>query len=175
MDVDAGGSRNAAASATGAGKPWLGPSDARGMIMDAAALKSLVMALLAWINLNGGYEIPPGEPEIVFVPKTELEQIACRAPCPIMAFFPNDQLEQIYILEGLDVGSDVCARSILLHELVHYAQEYAGSFSEFTPKVRNHRREMEALQVQSLYLAQRGRRLTIGNGFALRGLPGPSC
>lgn len=143
--------------------------------MEAAALKSMIVALLAWVHLYSGYPVPAEEPELVFVPRVELQEIGCPGPCPIMAWFPEGQLELIYVLEGLDFEADVCSRAVLVHELVHFAQEYTGSFSELPPRERIHAREIEALQIQNLYLAQRGRRLIFGNGFGIRGLPRPYC
>lgn len=143
--------------------------------MDVAALKVLIAGLLAWIHVNGGLDMPPDQPEISFVPHAELEQAVCHKPCAVLGFSPDDSSDIIYLDQSLDIEHDVCQRSILVHELVHFMQRRAKRFSGESPAVRGHWREMEALQIQRIYLDQFGRQLFIGPNFAAMGLGYPYC
>jgi len=143
--------------------------------MGITALKVLIAGLLTWIHVNAGLDMPPDRPEVAFVPHAELEKAVCRKPCEVLGFSPDDASDIIYLDQGLDIRNDVCQRSILVHELVHFMQRRAKRFADQSPRARTHWREMEALQIQRMYLAQFGRKLFIGPNFASMGLDYPFC
>ena len=143
--------------------------------MEVSALKVMVAGLLTWIHVNGELPTPPDQPEIAFVPHAELEQAVCRKGCDVLGFSPDDASDIIYIDQSLDLENNECHRSILVHELVHFMQRREKEYSDEPPEVRNHFREMEALQIQRAYLDQFDRKLFIGPNFSTMGLPYPYC
>ena len=143
--------------------------------MEVSALKVMVAGLLTWIHVNGELPMPPDQPEIAFVPHAELEQVVCQKGCDVLGFSPDDASDILYLDQSLDLENNECHRSILVHELVHFMQRREKEFADESPEVRNHWREMEALQIQRMYLGQFGRRLFIGPNFSSMGLAYPYC
>lgn len=58
--------------------------------------------------------------------------------------------------DRLDPVRDLRARSVLLHELVHYAQDLHGKFATLEPCERFRQRESEAYAVQNRFLRRHG-------------------
>ncbi len=94
--------------------------------MDAAVLAKLVAELLVAIHLLAGFDLPSEPPEVVFVPHGLLQEKACSGPCEVYGWFPPGRT--IYLDDRLDPVRDIAARGILVHELVHYLQQEAGTF-----------------------------------------------
>jgi hypothetical protein len=143
--------------------------------MEVGALKVMVAGLLTWIHVNGELPSPPDQPEVAFVTAADLAKLVCHNKCDVKGFSPDDGSDIIYLDQSLDIEHDVCQRSILVHELVHFIQRRAKRFSDEPPAYRTHWREMEALQIQREYLDQFGRRLFIGPQYAAMGLGYPYC
>ena len=142
--------------------------------MEIGTIKALIVGLLAWLNMHTGYAVPVKEPVIAFVPHSALEQMACRGPCPVLGFYADENV--VYLEDRLNLETNVCARSILLHELVHYLQDRTDRFAdEEDPAVRWQLREMEAYRIQNYYLAMHGKRLAYGRYISLRAALGPHC
>jgi hypothetical protein len=141
--------------------------------MEATALKALIASLLAWINLHAGYQLPAQDPEVILVPHTVLEQMACKEPCPIMGLYPDDRV--IYLDEGLALETNACAQSVLLHELVHFVQDMNHRFVDSDPVLRWQIREVEARNIQNMFLARHGRRFLFAKYIAVRAFMGPTC
>lgn len=141
--------------------------------MEVTALKALVVSLLAWIHLFTGFDIPEEDPYITAVPHQVLERMACEGKCPILGLYPRDGV--IYLDENLQPETNICARSILLHELVHFVQEANGRFADRDPLLRWQFREAEAHRIQNVFLKQNGRRFLFGRHVANRAFMGPHC
>lgn len=141
--------------------------------MEAAVLKTLIASLLAWIHVQAGYALPGDQPEIIFVPHPVLERMACTEPCPILGLYPDDGV--IYLDEELALETNACAQSVLLHELVHYVQDVGGSFADEEPMMRWQLREIEARNIQNMFLMRHGRRFLFGQFVASRAFVGPTC
>ncbi len=141
--------------------------------MEAATIKALIAGLFAWISLHTGYAVPDRHPVIAMVPHAGLEQMACTGPCPILGLYRDEGV--VYLDGGLALNTNACARSILLHELVHYVQHQNGRFAEHDPLVRWQLRELEAHGIQDLFLAQNRFRRATSRNIALRAFMGPSC
>ena len=64
--------------------------------------------------------------------------------------------EVLYMIEGADPINDLCIRTILLHELVHFWQDYNDAFEEpgDSQKVVFTRREQQAHILEHLYRGQ---------------------
>ncbi|MGI9413077.1 MAG: hypothetical protein ACR2PM_05375 [Hyphomicrobiales bacterium] len=84
------------------------------------ALPKLVSELLAVIAGFGTYASDGNMPQVTLVPHHVLEAEVCGKPCPVYAYF--DPKKGILLDRRLDPVGDVNARSILLHELVHFVQ-----------------------------------------------------
>jgi hypothetical protein len=89
-------------------------------------LAKLVATLLVSIQLLAGFDLPAEPPEVVFVPHERLQDEACDGPCEVYGWFPPGRI--IYLDDRLDPVRDIAARGILIHELVHYLQQEAGTF-----------------------------------------------
>ena len=128
----------------------------------------LITSLLLWISLNSGYNLPQGAPEIARISHDSLSQMACAKDCPVLGFYPDSKYEnpftragvrRIYLDQRMNLEEDICAVSILVHELVHYVQEENNAFEEIgDPKERYIAEEIEAHQIQAKYLYQKAMR-----------------
>ena len=78
--------------------------------------QEIVKFLISWINENTIYEKFLLNLEIVVLDLEELQLLACRGKCPILAFFSAPNI--IYIAK-LDFN-DLCNQSILLHEMIMF-------------------------------------------------------
>ncbi len=110
--------------------------------------------------VNADFKQPPYYPEIKFIPQQKLSKMACEKPCPVIGWYPTkDQKkgkEVLYMIEGVYPVQDLCIRTILLHELVHFWQDYNDAFenSGDSLKVVFTRREQQAMILEHLYRGQ---------------------
>jgi hypothetical protein len=141
--------------------------------MEVASMKALVASLMAWIAAHSNYPVPEHPPVVAVVPHAFLERMACTGPCPILGLYPDAGV--VYIDESLQVDTNVCARSVLLHELVHYSQDLNGRFENQLPVVRWRLREREAHAIQAQFLAENGRTIVFGSEYAVRAFMGTAC
>jgi hypothetical protein len=141
--------------------------------MEVGAMKALVVSLMAWIGAHTSYPVPEHPPLVAVVPHTYLEKIACKGPCPILGLYADEGV--VYLDDTLQVDTNVCARSVLLHELVHYSQDLTGKFDNQLPIVRWKLREKEARAVQAQWLAGHDRKIVFGTAYAKRAFMGPTC
>lgn len=123
--------------------------------MDVLSMKALVAGLFSWISLYTGYDIPGKAPDIVFAAHEKLERMACQDECPVLGFYHPSHI--IYLDIVLKPETNLCAQSVLVHELVHVMQHGNGIFYEFDAHTRWILREKEALHVQRIFLAKHGR------------------
>ncbi len=117
-------------------------------------MTELVAALLSWAVLLTGDPEPAAPPSVEMVPHAFLEELACGAPCPIQGLYTYGAV--VYLDDSLDPRSDLWARSVLLHELVHYVQETAGKYAGMDRCAAAVLRERQAYHVQNEYLARHG-------------------
>jgi len=97
-----------------------------------------------------GYAVPAEPPKVVFMPHAELARTVCHKPCPIYGWYPRGRV--IYLDARLDPTRDPEARGILLHELVHYLQHFAGAFTDDIECRNWAKRERQAYKVQGRWL-----------------------
>ena len=141
--------------------------------MEAVTLKAMVAGLLAWIGAHSHYNVPDQVPVVAVVPHAYLEQLACGQPCEALGVYPDGNI--VYIDDDLQVETNVCARSVLLHELVHYLQDINGRFLNVHPAMRSRLREHEAYGIQQVYLTENGRNVAFGPNFYIGAFMGPTC
>ena len=123
--------------------------------MDVLSMKVLVAGLFSWISLYTGYDIPDKDPDIVFAAHEKMERLACQGKCPALGFYHPSRI--IYLDLVLKPETNLCAQSVLVHELVHVMQHDNGSFYDVDAHTRWILREKEALFVQKRFLAKHGR------------------
>lgn len=88
--------------------------------MDAVTLKTLVVDLVvAAATLMGAGNIH-ASPQILQVTQKELAAKLCNRPCPVHAYFEPGK--GIWLADQVNVSQDLNARSILVHEIVHFIQ-----------------------------------------------------
>lgn len=141
--------------------------------MDVITTKALVVSLLAWLGSHTNYTIPDQAPTVAFVPHSYLEELACGEKCPALGVYPDGNV--VYIDDELQTETNVCARSVLLHELVHYLQDKNGRFTNLSPQLASYLREHDAYAIQQVYLADNGRKVSFGKNFYVGAFMGPTC
>ena len=109
-----------------------------------------VMILLNWISVNTDYDTKNFNTKILEVSKKEIQRIACRWNCPVVAFYKKNEF--IYITK-MDFDENFCNQSILIHEMIHVLQN--------DKEMENAFREQEAYLIQEKFLMQR----SIENNF----------
>ena len=118
--------------------------------MPTGAVSKLVAELLVAIQALSGYGAPPSTPWVEFVSHQRLQQEACGGPCEVYGWFPPGQT--IFLDDRLEPANDVVALSILLHELVHFLQQEAGTFPPAGSCEAWLEREWEAYDIQIRWL-----------------------
>lgn len=120
------------------------------------AYATMIKVLLAWALFLTGYEDPGGYPPINFASTEALNEMICpRAPggCGILGVYKDGE---IYLNENFDLKENAYARSILVHEIVHWLQAQNNEYrsGSYEACVAANRREVEAYGVQNAYLRQ---------------------
>ena len=91
-------------------------------------------------------------PEVHFISRKDLSDKACPTDyCDAIGWFPNKE-DIVYLAADQDVMHDLNARSILLHELVHYVQHKIGSPVGENECLTWKAREMQAYGIQYHWL-----------------------
>lgn len=117
-------------------------------------MNELVAVLMAWAVLLTGSPKPATAPTVKLVPHAHLEELACGQPCPILGLYAYADV--VYLDDQLKPESDVFARSILLHELVHYLQQINGNYDGMGLCEATVLRERQAYYAQNEYLIRHG-------------------
>lgn len=141
--------------------------------MEPTALKAMIVSMLAWISAHSTYPMPSETPMIAVVPHEYIESVACTGPCDVLGVYADSGV--VYIENSLALDTNLCAQSVLLHELVHYNQDQAARFVNLPPVFRWQLREQEAIAVQKLYLSEHGRSVDFSKNFHLGAFNGDSC
>ncbi len=119
--------------------------------MDPNDLYILMNELVAAIHALAGYPVPASLPSVQLAPLAQMQAIVCRGPCGVRGFYTPER--GVFINESLDIKRNVVARSVLLHELVHYVQHVSGKFDGLHGDCyRWFMREREAYDIQNAYL-----------------------
>jgi len=119
--------------------------------VEKSELSELVAQLYAALHLLSGYPVPETLPRVVTMPKAALQNLICDRPCQVRAvYFPA---LGVLVDDALNLRGSEYDRSIVLHELVHHAQERAGRFETLPSNCqRRAASEDEAYQIQNRYL-----------------------
>lgn len=117
-------------------------------------LHEIVVELLLAAQALTGYAPPATLPQIELAPHAVIERMACQGPCPVYGWYPAGAT--VYLDDRLDPVADVNARSILLHELVHYLQQQNAAYADASAALAWELREREASLAQARWLRQQG-------------------
>ena len=150
-------------------RPW----ETREGHMEPTALKVMIVSMLTWISAHTNYPMPTDAPMIALVPHEYIESVACQGPCDVIGVYTDERV--VYLQNTLAIESNVCAQSVLLHELVHYNQDLNNRFANLPPVFRWQLREREAQDVQKMYLSEFGRTVDFSKTFQLGAFSGDSC
>ena len=139
-------------------------SDELGKV-DAIPMAQLVPELLMAIDQLSKYAIPQALPGVHRVPHEKIEELACGgSKCAALAAYRSG--EGIYIDESLKPETDIFARSVLLHELIHYVQDISNELASAEPCDRWYRREQEAYAIQKRFLMLVGSQVRVAYSAA---------
>jgi len=141
--------------------------------VEPSTMNTIVVSLLTWITAHTNYPMPDQIPVVVLAPHAYIEQLVCGEPCEALGAYADGNV--IYIDEILDVNRNVCAKSVLLHEIIHYLQDKNERFIDIPPVVREMYREYEAYGVQKIFLRESGRIVTFDRNIRLGAFMGPTC
>jgi hypothetical protein len=110
----------------------------------------LIAVLLSWAASLSGYPYPDTAPPVEYRGREFFVEHACEGEenCRVAAWY-NDGT--IYLDRSLDDPEDPVARSVVVHELVHYLQDRSGKFPVKDCE-SDLRREQEAYSIQRTYL-----------------------
>ena len=123
-------------------------------------MEDLLPALLDAVHYLSKYALPESLPPVHRVSHAKIEQLACGKTCAALAAYRSG--EGIYLDDTLIPESNIFARSVLLHELVHYVQDASNELAEVRPCERWYRREQEAYAIQKRFLAILGSQMRVG-------------
>ncbi|MGD2139818.1 MAG: hypothetical protein PVH25_05445 [Burkholderiales bacterium] len=122
-------------------------------------MDDLVPALLLTIDHLSKYKMPHELPVVHRAPHEKIEQLACGKPCAALAAYRSG--EGIFIDEALKPETEIFARSVLLHELVHYLQDVSRELESLRLCERWYRREQEAYAIQKRFLVLVGSQIRV--------------
>jgi len=118
-----------------------------------AAQGKIVASLMLFIqSMTGTVGIDFQAPEIRVIPQSELARKACDGQaCEVYGWFSNtDKL--VYLADNQDFVNNPHARSILLHELVHYVQDQMKAPTMVNDCLTWKARELQAYDIQYEWL-----------------------
>jgi len=113
---------------------------------------SLVQELVQEASELSGLQPVVDLPKVTFAPMFIVSQYACGGNCDALGAY-NPQ-RGILIEWTLDPQRDLYARSILLHEIVHFLQDRHKVHGDNATCQRWHQREFDAYSVQNKFLAR---------------------
>ena len=103
---------------------------------------SLLQFILDWISTHTHYDSSVFNFKIIQLSKQEIQMMACKGKCPIIAFFKP---EVGVLISKMDFDN-LCNQSVLLHEIIH-ALQYLNNI-----ELQNIFKEKEAYDIQNKFL-----------------------
>ena len=120
-------------------------------------MTELLSGLIIWIVANSAYSDPNAMPTIRYQSETFFTEQVCQnsdTHCAFRAYY-QDGSNMIVLHEAYaETLDDARARSLLVHELVHYLQDTSGQWGAEKTCHSWLEREHEALRLQYLYLVK---------------------
>jgi hypothetical protein len=123
--------------------------------VDGVALAELVGKLALTVHVLTAYPVVEPPPEVHLLPQAELNDIVCTSFCNAQgAYLPEGG--GLLLADHLDPVGNIHDRAVLLHELVHVAQDRAAAFADLPACERYYRREAQAYGIEHAYLQRFG-------------------
>ena len=115
------------------------------------SIPELITGLLLFIQSQLGLFNPIEPPNVEFLAMADITEIACQQPCgEVKGWTPPG--DTVYLSNELRLNQDMFDRSIVLHELVHFAQYKHKLINEPSPCLTWKAREAQAYQLQLMWL-----------------------
>ncbi|MDT0618820.1 hypothetical protein RM531_10075 [Salinisphaera sp. P385] len=112
----------------------------------------LIAGLFNWAVLLSGYADPGAQPALEFREHSFFVENACQGQeCRVMGWY-NDA-DVVYLDTRLEDLESTFARSLLVHEFVHYLQHHSGELEDYSC-AQQISREREAYSIQRQYMAE---------------------
>jgi hypothetical protein len=109
-------------------------------------------ALLSWAVMLSGYPEPAKPPMVEYKPHRFFVEETCGGQeCEAVGWYNDRGI--VYLDDRLRNSDDVLARSLIVHEFVHYLQHLSGKFDSFSCADQI-MREREAYAIQRNYVAE---------------------
>lgn len=117
-------------------------------------LQVMMPALLSWAVHLSGYPAPEQPPKLEYrLHDFFIHEVCGDRDCKVIGWYNDEGI--IYVDERLRYSTSSFAKSLIVHELVHYLQHRSGEFDTFSCE-HSIAREREAYSVQSDYMLQLG-------------------
>lgn len=128
-------------------------------------MNQLCLSLLAIAAQLGGYNLPTDCPQIVPITQAELQSQVCPGRnCPVMGVYRYG--EEALLIDKANDLQDHYARSVIVHELIHFLQDRNKETSDDSCKAQL-TRESVAFWVQEQFLKRNGIRRSLRHNLNL--------
>tara|TARA_B100001057_G_C22333014_1_gene750281 strand:+ start:102 stop:554 length:453 start_codon:yes stop_codon:yes gene_type:complete len=116
--------------------------------------KTLLTFLTAWIIENTEFSEELDPPNFVSLNSSQMSDKACFSSdnCRVKAYYVKE--EGIYIIDELKPSSNVCHKSIILHELIHHYQKNQNKSFDLDEHTLWTLQERQAIFYQNVFLYQ---------------------
>ena len=120
--------------------------------------EKLITLLTAFILNNTEFEKELSPPEFITLSKEKMSDKACFSSknCKVKAYYVKEG--KIFYIDSMKPESNVCDKSIILHELVHHYQKNSGIKIDLDEKTLWTLQERQALYYQNLFLISEKRK-----------------
>ena len=116
--------------------------------------KTIITLLTSWIINETEFNMKIDPPNFFVLNKEEMSDKACFSSkkCRVKAYYV--QSEGIYYIDSLKPNTNICDRSIILHELVHHYQKNQKKSFDLDDQTLWTLQERQAIYYQNVYLYQ---------------------
>lgn len=91
-------------------------------------MNDIIAALITWAVMQTGYSLPAEPPTIRYLPTHEFAKQVCPhgAQCSVKGYYADGSGTIVLHEVMRDLVQNRRARAMLVHEIVHYLQDYSG-------------------------------------------------
>lgn len=119
--------------------------------------KALLLFLSSWIIENTEFKQKVHNPDFFKLSKEEMSEKACFSSynCKVKAYYVKNS--GIYYIDDLNPETNVCDKSIILHELVHHYQKNSDRVIDLDERTLWTLQERQAIYYQNVFLISQKR------------------
>ena len=119
--------------------------------------KTLIAFLTSWIISNTEFDKKVSPPEFFQLTENQMSEKACYSSenCRVKAYYVKN--EGIFFRDNLNPQENICALSIILHEMVHHYQKNSNRTFDLDDRTLWTLQERQALYYQNLFLISQKR------------------